>query len=164
MVNLREFDPRSGSDERQYCSSELNLPMGQISRTIYDQYYQYHTSGDNKKFMNIKQLVKSIDTIENILKVNDWIFPLKRYQPYCEPQLGKRNLYPNIGFDIDENKKSSDVLVDNAEQLNILVSLLSYADGEHDIIDISKKLNMDVNKFPSVLDLAIKNKLIKQIS
>ena len=164
IVNLREFDPRSGSDERQYCSSELNLPMGQISRTIYDQYYQYHTSGDNKKFMNIKQLVKSIDTIENILKLNDWIFPLKRYQPYCEPQLGKRNLYPNIGFDIDEIKKSSDVLVDNAERLNILVSLLSYADGEHDIIDISKKLNMDVNKFPRVLDLAIKNKLIKQIS
>ena len=114
--------------------------------------------------MNIKQLVKSIDTIENILKLNDWIFPLKRYQPYCEPQLGKRNLYPNIGFDIDEIKKSSDVLVDNAERLNILVSLLSYADGEHDIIDISKKLNMDVNKFPRVLDLAIKNKLIKQIS
>ena len=51
--------------------------MGQISRTIYDQYHQYHTSGDNKKFMNIKQLVKSIDTIENILKVNDWIFLLK---------------------------------------------------------------------------------------
>jgi aminopeptidase-like protein len=40
---LREFDPTNGSDERQYCSSELNLPVGQVARTIYGQYYQYHT-------------------------------------------------------------------------------------------------------------------------
>ena len=40
-----------GSDERQYCSSELNLPIGQVSRTIYGKYNQYHTSGDDKNFM-----------------------------------------------------------------------------------------------------------------
>jgi len=162
ICDIRNFDPRSGSDERQYCSSELNLPMGQISRTVYDQYLQYHTSGDNKKFMNIKKLISSINNIENILRINDWMFPLKRHQPYCEPQLGKRNLYPNIGFDISENKKSTDILADNAEQLSILVSLLSYADGKHDIVDIAKKLNMDINRFPRILDLAIKNKLIKK--
>ena len=65
---IREFDPRSGSDERQYCSSELNLPMGQISRTIYDQYFQYHTSGDNKNFMDINKIEKSIDYIESVFK------------------------------------------------------------------------------------------------
>ena len=30
-VKIREFDPSSGSDERQFCSSLLNLPMGQIA-------------------------------------------------------------------------------------------------------------------------------------
>ena len=90
------------------------------------------------------------------LKINDWIFPLKRFQPYCEPQLGKINLYPNIGFDIVENKKSTDNLMDNAQQLDVLMSLLSYADGQHDIVDIARKLKMDIKNFPKILSLAIK--------
>ena len=65
--DLRNFTP-NGSDERQYCSGELNLPVGQISRTIYHQYRQYHTSKDDKKFMNIKQICKSIDLIYRVIK------------------------------------------------------------------------------------------------
>ena len=39
--------------------------------------------------MKISQLVNSIDQIENILKINENLKPLKRYMPYCELQLGK---------------------------------------------------------------------------
>ena len=62
-IKIRKFDPTSGSDERQY-NAELNLPVGQISRTIYGKYSQYHNSGDNKKFMKISKISKSIDEIE----------------------------------------------------------------------------------------------------
>ena len=41
-IKIRKFDPTSGSDERQYNAGELNLPVGQISRTIYGKYSQYH--------------------------------------------------------------------------------------------------------------------------
>ena len=42
--------------------------------------------------MNIKKIEQSIESMEKILKVNDLIFPLKRYLPYCEPQLEKEIL------------------------------------------------------------------------
>ena len=157
---VRDFNPSDGSDERQYCSSELNLPVGQIARSVYGEYYQYHTSGDNKKFMKIKKVFDSINFLEKILKINDSIFPLIRKEPYCELQLGKRKLYPNINFESSDKKKSSDNLIDNREQLNILMGILSYADGKHDILDVAEKLNIDIEKFPKVLDIALKNKLI----
>ena len=104
--SIRDFSPESGSDERQYCSSENNLPVGQIARTFPGQFYQYHTSGDNKKFMKINQVIKSVNALEKILKINDNIFPLKRFMPYCELQLGKRDLYPNINSSKTVNNSS----------------------------------------------------------
>ena len=55
LCKLRDYTPLTGSDERQYCSPGFNLPIGQISRTIYKEYKEYHSSLDNKKFMKIKK-------------------------------------------------------------------------------------------------------------
>tara|TARA_B100001057_G_scaffold57313_1_gene50831 strand:- start:14109 stop:15416 length:1308 start_codon:yes stop_codon:yes gene_type:complete len=159
-VRLRNFDPTEGSDERQYCSSELNLPVGQVIRTGYFNYPQYHTSADNKKFMKISQVIKSINEIENILQTNDNLYPLKRYVPYCELQLGKRNLYPNVNY----NKSwghSSDSVVKSRKQLNILLYILSYADGKNNILDISNKSGFRLEEIKKVLKICIKRKLIK---
>ncbi len=157
---IRDFSPESGSDERQYCSSENNLPVGQIVRTMYGQYYQYHTSGDNKKFMKISQVIKSVNTLEKILKINDNIFPLKRFMPYCELQLGKRNLYPNINSHKYTNY-SSDNLIDSRKSLNILLNILSYADGKHDILDIANITKYSLSKIVDILQICLAQKLIK---
>ena len=92
--NLRKYDPRDGSDERQYNSPGFNFPVGNISRSIYGQYKEYHTSGDTKEFMNIKKIEKSIKDIEKILKLNDLTLPIKRHMPYGELMLSKRGMYP----------------------------------------------------------------------
>tara|TARA_B110000971_G_C19994016_1_gene493365 strand:- start:350 stop:1651 length:1302 start_codon:yes stop_codon:yes gene_type:complete len=159
--NIRNFDPREGSDERQYSGGELNLPVGQIARTVYNDYSEYHSSGDNKKFMKISKVLKSVEEIEKVLKINDYMFPLERNIKYGELQLGKRGLYPNVNFNQNRDKNSSDNLIDNREQLDILMATLSYADGKHDILDIAIKLNLDLEKFPKIIDLAIQKKLIK---
>ena len=89
------------------------------------------------------------------------MFPLERNIKYGELQLGKRGLYPNVNFNQNRDKNSSDNLMDNREQLDILMATLSYADGKHDILDIAIKLNLDLEKFPKIIDLAIQKKLIK---
>ena len=159
-VRIREFNPTGGSDERQYCGSELNLPVGQIARTIYNEYYEYHTSADNKKFMKISQVMKSIDQIENILKINDNLYALKRYMPFCELQLGKRNLYPNIHSSQTINDSSDNILKDR-KQLNILLYILSYADGKNNILDISNRSGFKLNEVKKVLNICLKKRLIK---
>lgn len=154
-VLVREFDPSIGSDERQYCSSEFNLPVGQIGRTVHGTYKEYHNSLDNKKFMKISQLVNSIDQIENILKINENLKPLKRYMPYCELQLGKRNLYPNINAKTGEFKDKLDF-----KNLKLLKYVLSYADGQSNILDIANKSNFKLSEINKVVNFCVSRKLL----
>ncbi len=158
--HLRNFSAMFGSDERQYCSGELNLPVGQISRTVYGQYKEYHTSADSKEFMQIKKIENSINEVERMLKINDWIFPLKRKIKYCEPKLDKINLYPSISKGVEMNENSKKIKDKNIDRLNILLTILSYADGDHDILDISNILKKDPLEIIEVLQIAIKKKLI----
>ena len=80
--------------------------------------------------------------------------------PYCELQLGKRNLYPNINFNKSWHH-SSDSIVNNRKQLNILLYILSYADGRNNILDISNKSGFKLNEIEKVLKICIKKNLIK---
>ncbi len=159
-IKIRKFDPTSGSDERQYNAGELNLPVGQISRTIYGKYSQYHNSGDNKKFMKISKISKSIDEIEKVLKLHEKLKPLKRNIPYCEIQLGKRNLYPNVNS-YKTRKDSSDTVLKSKKQLEILQFLLSYADGKNNIADISHLSGFLIKDIEKVLKITLNKKLIK---
>ena len=160
-VLLREFDPCSGSDERQYCSSEGNLPVGQVARTIYNDYNQYHSSADDKEFMKISKILKSINELEKILKMNDELFSLERHIPYGELQLGKRGLYPNINSERTRNA-SSDNFLKNRKQLNILLNILSYADGKNNLIDISNISGFKLEELKPILNICLKKKLIKK--
>jgi len=157
---VRNFDPTEGSDERQYCSGKLNFPVGQIARTVYGQYKEYHTSGDDKKFMKISNIQKSVNKIFKVIKLNENLNEITRVNPECELQLGKRNLYPNLAS-FKTRKQSSDKKMDNRNQLKVIQNILSYADGKHFLIDISTNLNIKLKYIKKINKILIKRKLIK---
>ena len=159
FINIRKFDPAEGSDERQFNSPGFNLPVGNICRSVYGQYSQYHNSGDDKKFMNISKIKDSIIKLNYILELHDLTLPLKRYMPYGELMLGKRNLYPNENSE-STRKKSSDNINDGGEQLKILLQILSYSDGLNNILDIIEKNNLNKKKSFDVLKKCLDLKLI----
>lgn len=134
-IKLRDFDCSSGSDERQYCSSELNLPIGQLSKTVYGTNKEYHTSLDDKKFVKLEKFEKTASEIFNYIKDNENQIFLRRKQPYCELQLGKRGLYPNINSPLTW-KDSSDKIYSSKIQLNIIQEILSSADGSTSLSDL----------------------------
>lgn len=147
--NIIDFFP-SGSDERQYCSPGFNLPVGSLMRTMYGMYPEYHTSGDNKSFISFDAMEKSVhkylDIIDILEKNNFYINKL----PYCEPQLGKRGLYPQIG-----SQKNTD------DFINSMMWILNLADGSNDLIDISIKSKIEIKKLIPILDKLIDNNLIE---
>lgn len=116
-----------GSDERQYCSPGFNLPVGSLMRTPYQQYAEYHTSLDNKAFISFEHLADTVSTYFDFVRVLELNDHYANRQPFGEPQLGKRGLYP-----------SSVNPDDNREDLHNLLHLLSFADGTRDLIEIAE--------------------------
>ena len=114
-----------GSDERQYCSPGVDLPVVAFSRSKSGDYPEYHTSLDDLSLITQAGLEGSVRVMRDcidILEANKyWRVTVK-----CEPQLGRRNLYPNLSI------KGS------TKPIAPTMSVIAYADGAHDIIDIAE--------------------------
>lgn len=124
---IEDFFP-TGSDERQYCSPGFNLPVGSMMKTRYGKYKEYHTSADNKDFISFDAMEKSVMKYSEIINVIENNFTFNNKYPYCEPPLGKMDLYPTLGSQKD-----------TAEFVNALMWILNLSDGNNDMIEISRK-------------------------
>jgi len=127
---IKDFEPY-GYDERQYCSPGFNLPVGNLSRTPFDQYPEYHTSGDNLDFVKTESLVESLRTCLGIFAVLENNYVYVNLSPRGEPQLGKRGLYESIGGRSDTQ----------ALQMAMLW-VLNLSDGDHSLLQIAQQAQM----------------------
>jgi len=123
---ILEFSPY-GYDERQYCSPGFNLPIGCLMRSVWGTFPEYHTSADNLDFILPVSLARSLHVCVAILDVleNDWRYI--NQHPYCEPQLGKRDLYRSTGGEVIGN------------EVNARLWVLNLSDGEHSLLDIAER-------------------------
>lgn len=139
---------KRGSDERQYCSVGVELPVCSVMRTRYGDFPEYHTSGDNLDFVSEEGLQGAFDIYQKIiiaLELN------KKYKTIVkgEPQLGKRGLYPNL------STKGSE------KQIQAIGDFIAYANGKNDLIDISNYSNLPIKDFYPLIDKLLEAKLIK---
>jgi aminopeptidase-like protein len=160
LWNSIKFTPLSGSDERQYCSPGFNLPMGQVSRTTYGFYDGYHNSLDTKEFMDIDQIIKSIDQLEELLKKGEYVGKPTNLSPYGEPQLGKRNLYPNVNSP-NNWLKSNDSYLDGRKTLNAMLTILNMSDGHTTLLDMMNNIELSFEEVMIVIDKLESENLIK---
>jgi len=139
-----------GSDERQYCSPGIDLPIASLMRTKYGEYPEYHTSLDRiRKVVTKKGLEGGFRFAKQVIEcLEKQIFPKSR--TFCEPFLSKKKIYPTL------SKKGS---VDKT--LSKKLEYLSYCDGKKSFIEISNKLNLDVKHSKEILKFLKKNNLIK---
>lgn len=148
---ILKFDPSSGSDERQYCSPGFDLPVGSLMRTPYGRYKEYHTSLDNKNFIDFQALRESVEVYYTIVKKLEDCEIWKNAVRYGEPQLGRRSLYPTIGSQKARNRKTAAVLW-----------FLNLADGTRDLNQIAEESGLPLSELiPAARDLA-KARLIER--
>ncbi len=148
--NIVDFFP-SGSDERQFCSPGFNLPVGSLMRTMYGKYPEYHTSGDNKNFVSFEALEKSVYKYLEIIEAIERNGKYINTMPYCEPQLGKRGLYPTLG-----SQKGTQAMV------KAMMWMLNLSDGENDLISISERSKISLKDLYPVIDKLIENGILKE--
>ena len=136
-----------GSDERQYNSPGIDLPISSIFRTKYAKYPEYHTSLDNFNLVTLKGVTGGFKVAKTSIEIL-----LKKIIPknniLCEPQMGRRNLYSNLST---KNKNTFS---------NNLMSFLQYADGKNDLKEISKLIKLKYNETLKIYNLLIKKELI----
>jgi aminopeptidase-like protein len=118
-----------GSDERQYCSPGVDLPVASLMRSKYGEYPEYHTSADDLSLISPEGLQGGFRVIRDVIHIienNSKIIA----KMYCEPQMGKRG--------IENNKTNSIIGVKSADIMNVL----AYADGTNDLVDIANTINV----------------------
>ena len=130
---LEDFFP-TGSDERQYCSPGFNLPVGSLMRTRYGKYKEYHTSADNKDIISFEAMEKSVQKYIEIINLIENNFIYENKLPFCEPQLGKRDLYPTLGSQKD-----------TTDYVNAMMWILNLADRSNDMIEIARRSKIHYN-------------------
>lgn len=149
--DILEFSPY-GYDERQFCSPGFNLPVGCFMRTPFAKFPEYHTNADNLDFVRPEFLADSFDkcvAIVNILENNKTYINLN---PMCEPQLGKRGLYRNIGGDSAENVSEL-----------ALLWVLNQSDGRHSLLDIAEKSGIVFQVLSKAADSLVEHGLLKEV-
>jgi aminopeptidase-like protein len=121
-----DFSPY-GYDERQYCSPGFNLAVGCLMRSVWGTFPEYHTSADNLDFVRPEALARSLRLCTSIFDVLENNYRYRNLNPYCEPQLGKRNLYRTTGGG------------GIGAEINACLWVLNLSDDEHSLLDIAER-------------------------
>lgn len=150
-LQIMPFTPNWGSDERQYGSPGFRFPVAQVARTLYGAYKGYHNSLDDKEFMNLPNLIESVDSIERLLQYGEVCGNPVNLAPFGEPQLGKRNLYPNMNAGSTRTHSGDDVM-DGRAQLNCIMTTLNLADGQHSLFDIAQACGCAIDRLIPIIN------------
>jgi aminopeptidase-like protein len=146
--DVLEFSPY-GYDERQYCSPGFNLAVGCLMRSVWGSFPEYHTSADNLDFIHPSKLAGSLRLCGSILDVLEGNRRYRNQNPYCEPQLGRRNLYRSTGGDSAETSSR--------------LWVLNFSDGEHSLLDIADRSGLPFQAIRVAADTLYKSGLLKAV-
>src|SRR5210317_175823 len=138
---------KRGSDERQYNSPGIDLKISSIFRTKYGEYPEYHTSLDNFNLVTLKGCVGGFNVARKSIEILlERIYPT--FKIMCEPQLGKRGLYPTLSTK------------DRTKENKSYMDFLQYADGSNSLEKISNLINLDLKSVKKIYQILFKNFLI----
>jgi aminopeptidase-like protein len=139
-----------GSDERQYCSPGADLPVASIMRSKYATYPEYHTSLDDLALVTPGGLAGAFAAYRKCLSALEHNVRYRAVLP-CEPQLGKRGLYPTL------STRTS------GQGVRAMMNLLAYADGEADLVEVSERIGEPIDRCATVAAMLESHGLLQRV-
>ena len=138
-----------GSDERQYNSPGIDLPITTVFRSKFGSFKEYHTSMDNFEFLDLKALNGSFEVLKKSIQII-----LKKNYPKSkilgEPFMSKRGMYPTI------SEKKNYIYLSRK-----LLDFLQYSDGKNDLASISKLIKLDLAATKKCFKILSKHNLVE---
>ena len=140
---------KRGSDERQYNSAGVDLPVCGFCRSKYGVYPEYHTSADNMDLISPNGLQGAYDVMVKVINALENNY---HYRMLCkgEPQLGKRGLYPTIS----QKGTYGDV--------RTMTDFIAFADGRNDLIEISNLIDRPTDVLIPIANKLLENNLLEK--
>jgi aminopeptidase-like protein len=139
-----------GSDERQYCAPGVDLPVCCIMRSKYGCYPEYHSSADDLTLVTPTGLEGAYIVLKRCLEILE-VNRCWRATVLCEPQLGKRGLYPTLSTR------------NNRQLVQTMMDLLAYADGTRDILNIAEVIHADPLECDSIAQKLANRGLLEKV-
>ncbi len=137
-----------GSDERQYNSPGVDLPIASLMRSKYGEYPEYHTSLDDLNFISVKGLAGGYDLVKKCIQaLESNVYPIVTV--LCEPLLSKRNLYSSL------SKKGGN------QEVRMLMNVFSYCDGNNSVLEIANIIGQPIWEVNRIIEILEINNLIK---
>lgn len=134
---IRPFAP-DGSDERQYSMPAFRIPVCTISKDKYYDYSFYHTSLDDPEFVTGENLLAALELYKDAIEFLEANHIYVSTMPYCEPQLGKRGLYPTTGGAVQQSTNNGGKSLIDIE-IDALTWVMFLADGSMDLITMAER-------------------------
>jgi len=139
-----------GSDERQYCSPGVDLPVVSLMRSKYGTYPEYHTSLDNLSLISPQGLAGAFGALQKCISL---IEANATYRTVClgEPQLARRGLYPTL------SKRDSGL------EGRTMKNILAYADGERDLISLADRIGVSAETCVPIIERLLQERLLERV-
>jgi aminopeptidase-like protein len=139
-----------GSDERQYCSPGIDLPVVSLMRSKYGTYPEYHTSLDNLDLISPQGLAGAFGALQRCLSL---LQANCIYRATClgEPQLGRRGMYPTLSE------------IGSGQDVYTMMNILSFADAKRDLVSIADRIGASSEACIPIIDKLLKERLLERI-
>ena len=124
--------------------------MAGFCRSKYWVFPEYHTSADDLDVISPEGFQGSFDVMMETVGILEHNVVYRTTTP-CEPQLGKRGLYPTV---------SQKGMYDSVAAM---MDLLAYANGERDLITISEEIGVPARELIPIARKLEEAKLIERM-
>ncbi len=139
-----------GSDERQYCSPGVDLPVVSLMRSKYGTYPEYHTSLDDLTLISPQGLAGAFGALQRCISLLEANFT---YRTTClgEPQLGRRGLYPTL------SQRGSGL------EVQTMMNILTYADGHRDLVSLAERIGVPAETCIPIVARLLQERLLVRV-